>query len=234
MTDQQKHIERVKSAKATAQILFSVQDEIPGFVYKYMQEVVKPGEFRILEKFMKYLKNDMSLWGLEKQLKAKDWKDCRKTGTLSVQTGSSKKRVADWDGGSTVAPNGYFTAFYLGQFDGLPQDTVMHGSVDHPPFSMDRYLQTVYVDVNEEVPVGKMFDGDEWVDDELYDSLKCDEQMPQMFFEPPLFHKVKLEQGGSPLKVKLEQGKPPLFPVVKLARMEPPMFHGVVVKCEPE
>ena len=221
MTDQQKHIERVKSAKATAQILFSVQDEIPGFVDKYMAEAVKPGEFTILQKFMKYLKNDMSLWGLEKQLKAKDWKDCRKTGTLSVQTGSSKKRVADWDGGSTVAPNGYFTAFYLGQFDGLPQDTVVHGSVDHPPFSMDRYLHTVYVDVNEEVPVGKMFDGDEWVDDELYESLKCDEQMPQMLFEPSL-------------KVKLEKGKPPLFPKVKLAKMEPPLFHGVVVKCEPE
>jgi hypothetical protein len=221
MTDQQKQIERVKSAKATAQILFSVQDEIPGFVDKYLKEAVKPGEFTILKKFMKYLKNDMSLWGLEKQLNNKDFNDFREIGTLSVQTGSSKKRVADWDGGSTVAPNGYFTAFYLGQFDGLPQDTVMHGSVDHPPFSMDRYLQTVYVDVNEEVPVGKMFDGDEWVDDELYDSLKCDEQMPQMFFEPPL-------------KVKLEQGKPPLFPVVKLAKMEPPLFHGVVVKCEPE
>jgi hypothetical protein len=79
----------------------------------------------------------------------------------------------------------------------------------------------VYVDVNEEVPVGKMFDGDEWVDDELYESLKCDEQMPQMFFEPSL-------------KVKLEKGKPPLFPKVKLAKMEPPLFHGVVVKCEPE
>ena len=43
MTDQQKQIERVKSAKATAQILFSVQDEIPGFVDMYMRRLLSLG-----------------------------------------------------------------------------------------------------------------------------------------------------------------------------------------------
>ena len=118
MTDRQKQIERVKSAKATAQILFSVQDEIPGFVDKYMAEAVKPGEFTILTKFMKYLKNDMSLWGLEKQLNNKDFNDFREIATLSVQTVSKKNRVADWDGRSTVAPKGYSQASIWGSLTG--------------------------------------------------------------------------------------------------------------------
>jgi hypothetical protein len=184
-------IDMVEKMKATAQILFSVQDDIPDYVEMYMQGVAASDQ-EVLKKFMKHHENGWSLWGLEKQLKTA--KQQHSVATLSVNTdfkSLKKKRKVDWNGDPTSPPDGYFTEFCLGQLDALPQHTVMRDDVGGIGYGMDRYLDTV--GEIEEAPSGKMFDGSEWVEDSLADwpryaanrllaeptGLECDENMPE-------------------------------------------------------